>query len=123
MKKVILSKTFEFDAAHKLPNYKGPCANLHGHTYRLEVSIEGPVRKNGMVIDFGEVKKLVNEKILSVLDHSYLNDKYPNPTAEVMVVDIFDTLNSSLPKDVKLIEVKLWETSTSCAIYRGDVSK
>jgi len=119
MKKVTLSKIFEFDAAHKLPNYKGPCANLHGHTYKMEVVIEGLVKENGMVIDFGELKKLVNESVISKLDHSYLNDRYPNPTAEIMVVDIFKTIGKLLAKNVRLVEVKLWETPTSCVIYRG----
>ncbi|MGA9098800.1 MAG: 6-carboxytetrahydropterin synthase QueD, partial [Methanotrichaceae archaeon] len=71
----------DFDAAHSLPGYQGKCANLHGHTYKVEVVIEGPIGENGFVMDFFQLKKILNS-VLEDLDHSNLNDLLPNPTAE-----------------------------------------
>ena len=84
----------EFETAHLLPGYNGGCGRLHGHSYKLEVTVSGPIiedetnPKCGMIIDFKDLKKIVNEVAVDKYDHSYLNDYFPNPTAEIMVKQI-----------------------------------
>jgi 6-pyruvoyltetrahydropterin/6-carboxytetrahydropterin synthase len=78
MNEVTVCKIFTFDSAHQLIGHKGKCANLHGHTYKLEVKLKGPVigpdnaSDEGFVIDFGDVKRIVKELLLDQLDHSFL---------------------------------------------------
>jgi len=113
-----LVKSFIFHAAHKLPNYKGKCRQLHGHSYRVELVVEGEKDKSGMVLDFkalGEIANLIKE----TLDHSYLNDIIPNPTAEniaewiyIFLTDQMTSYNTVFP-----YKVRVWETPTSCAVY------
>ncbi|NCC58310.1 MAG: 6-carboxytetrahydropterin synthase QueD [Synergistales bacterium] len=79
---MLLRKEFTFDAAHNLVEYHGKCERLHGHTYKLAVTLKGIPDKEGMIIDFCEVSSLVREKVVSKLDHAYLNDIVPQPTAE-----------------------------------------
>lgn len=112
---MIISKLFSFEAAHKLENYNGKCRNLHGHSYKMEISVHGKVNENGMVIDFHELKKAVKDNILDILDHSYLNEIIENPTAENISIWIWGKLNDKL----NLREIKLWETDDSCAVYNG----
>lgn len=126
MPKVYCTKEFEFEAAHHLLNYEGACARVHGHSYKLQVTVSGEVYTSGllqatdhMVLDFKELKKIVEDKIIRTHDHADLNELYPNPTAEVMVVKMYGEILESLPRDVRLESVKLWETSTSFAEYRG----
>ena len=113
-------KTFTFDAAHRLPDYKGKCKNLHGHTYKLEVEVMGDVlpENKHMVMDFSKLKKIVNENIIRVWDHRYLNEIFGYPTAEAMVNSAVRTLTFHLdniePK-VQLVRVRLWETPDSYA--------
>ena len=111
---MIITKIFTFDAAHKLINYDGPCANLHGHTYKLYVSVKGPV-KDGFVIDFVDLKKIVKDKVISKLDHITLNDVIKQPTAENIIIWIW----KQLEKELNLTELKLYETPDSYAIYNG----
>ncbi len=111
---MIIAKEFMFDAAHKLINYEGKCKNLHGHTYKLRVFIKGEVKKDGFVMDFSELNKIVKEKVLKVLDHNYLNDIIENPTAENIVLWIWIQLKDYIP----LYEIWLWETPTSLAVYK-----
>jgi len=118
--KVLIEKSFKFHAAHRLPNHDGKCRALHGHTYRLDIKISGSAKYGerpdaGMIMDFGELKKLVMEVILDKFDHKYLNDFYENPTAEIMVADFYRTLVHTLPTSVILERVRLWETQTSYA--------
>lgn len=113
---VYVTKEFTFEAAHKLNNYEGKCANLHGHTYRLHVTAQGSIRKNGMVLDFVELKQIVSEKVLDKVDHTYLNNLIKQPTAENIVVWIWNILSKNLP----LSELSLWETPTSWVTYRGE---
>lgn len=110
-----VSKEFTFDAAHFLTKYHGKCENLHGHTYRLRVTVEGEIQEDGMVVDFLEVKALVKEKILGKFDHRNLNDFFENPTAEFVAKYIWDELKPAL----NLCEVRLWETENSFVTYRG----
>ncbi len=112
--KVSVTKLFEFEACHHLPNYNGACSRNHGHSYKLEVEIEGEVDKiSGMVMDFSLLKQVVKTNIIDKFDHQDLNTFYDIPTAEVMVVDIFRLLQGCT-KD-KIIRVRLYETSTSYA--------
>ncbi|MBW2996034.1 6-carboxytetrahydropterin synthase QueD [Candidatus Woesearchaeota archaeon] len=110
---MIVIREFRFEAAHKLPNYNGNCSKLHGHSYKLEVAVKGKV-KNGMVIDFRELDSIVKEKVISILDHSYLNDTIKNPTAENIVKYIWNKL-----KPLNLHLLRLWETEKSSVIYNG----
>lgn len=128
--KVYITREFSFEASHKLLGYDGPCSNLHGHSYRLQVTVSGHVIpmydqtnvSDCMVLDFKNLDEIVQKAIISTHDHRYLNDIYHNPTAEVMVVNMFYTLDQILPKDVKLERVKLWETSNSFAEYKGETN-
>ena len=79
---MILRLETHFDAAHYLPNYNGKCANLHGHTYRVIIEIDGQVKENGMVEDFTTLKTYIQKTILDVLDHTLLNELFDNPTCE-----------------------------------------
>ncbi len=100
-----LCRIFFFDAAHFIPHYKGKCENLHGHTYRLEVVIEGGVKKDGMVIDFAKMKEIVESQVIDKLDHQSLNDLFENPTAEHVIEWIAQQLKGTLP----LYSLRLWE--------------
>lgn len=98
-------RVFYFDAAHFLPKYKGKCERQHGHTYRLEVEVEGELGVGGMVLDFNEIKKVVEREIIEKLDHSSMNDILPNPTSENITQWIWSRLSGKLP----LSRVRLWE--------------
>ena len=118
-----ITKIFTFEACHHLPHYEGACHNLHGHSYKLEVTVGGAIEtstlnpKCGMIMDFKDLKKIVNEVAIDKYDHSNLNDFFPNPTAEIMVKQIAMDVMSKLPVNVFLMSCKLWETSTSYAEY------
>ncbi len=99
----------DFDAAHSLPGYQGKCANLHGHTYKVEVVIEGNRGEDGFVMDFYKLKKILNAVLLD-LDHGNLNDLLPNPTAENIAELVCQRLKHSLEGSrVSLVSLKLWE--------------
>jgi 6-pyruvoyltetrahydropterin/6-carboxytetrahydropterin synthase len=99
----------EFDAAHFLPGYQGKCANLHGHTYQVEVVIEGQVGEDGMVLDFYQLKELLKAALVD-LDHGCLNQIIPNPTAEKIALLIRSRLEKELSDThLKLVFLKLWE--------------
>jgi len=88
---ISICKQFEFHAAHHLTCHEGLCKNLHGHAYILEIEITGEIQdlgpQTGMIMDFGNLKKIVHEHIIDKLDHSYLNETCPvYPTAENMVI-------------------------------------
>jgi len=118
------TKSFTFDAAHFLPNHKGKCANMHGHTYRMEVTV---VRDNGklsnegsdegMVIDFADLKTLVKAEVIDRMDHKVLNDVLPfRTTAENIVAHIFQVLTDKLQSRGVIVDrIKLWETPDSYA--------
>jgi 6-pyruvoyltetrahydropterin/6-carboxytetrahydropterin synthase len=115
-----VTKEFSFAAAHSLPDYNGPCANLHGHEWKLLVEVTGPVSDAGMVMDFVKLKAIVNEAIVNKMDHEHLNKLYPNPTAELMVLAIVEKLSDALWLDfeVSLTSVVLYETPTSKCEWR-----
>jgi 6-pyruvoyltetrahydropterin/6-carboxytetrahydropterin synthase len=105
-----LTEEFHFDAAHDLPNYIGKCHNLHGHRWKLLVTISGHVdEKTGMIMDFKDLKNVVEENVLQYLDHAYLNDVIENPTAENIVQWIAKKLVGVLP----LYSLKLYESPES----------
>lgn len=111
----LICRRFHFDAAHKLPNYNGLCANLHGHRWFLEVEVAGNIdTHSGMIMDFGVLKNVVNFMVIDVLDHKYLNDVFENPTAENMIVWIVEQLKIGLRTYIpKLHRVRLYETPDS----------
>jgi len=124
--KVCVTKAFTFDAAHNLINYKGKCEALHGHTYRLEVTVCGTPNEleNGLLMDFGDLKDLVNKEVLSKLDHSYLNDHFEQPSTELVAMWVFETLRPHVEKlGLVLTSVKLFETATSWVEIKADASR
>jgi 6-pyruvoyltetrahydropterin/6-carboxytetrahydropterin synthase len=100
-----IGRIFHFDAAHFLPDYKGKCEKVHGHTYKMEVVIEDEVKDKGMVMDFTELGKIVEINVIEKFDHENLNELMENPTAENIAKDIFKRLDKLLP----LLSVKVWE--------------
>ena len=142
-----LTKEFSFESAHALWGYDGKCREIHGHSYRLFVTIKGePVTdptspKLGMVMDFGELKAIVAREITDRLDHSFvmrrtaeaealaeaMQSQFTNvilvdyqPTCENMLVDFAARLNAALPEGVTLHSLRLHETATSYAEWYND---
>ena len=122
-KRVMVSKTFTFDASHHLHCYEGKCKNLHGHTYKVIFGISGFTDEVGLVIDFGDIKDIWKNEIEVYLDHRYLNETLPkmNTTAENMVVWIYEKMKAaletkfSLDRGLRMEYVRLYETPTSFA--------
>jgi 6-pyruvoyltetrahydropterin/6-carboxytetrahydropterin synthase len=119
---VHIRKSFTFEAAHVLPHHPGKCARLHGHSYRLDVALEGPLHESGpaagMVEDFEVISRVVKAAVIGRLDHRSLNDVIENPTAERIVVWIWHRLTGELPL---LAELTLWETRKACVVIKkGD---
>ena len=141
MVKIRITKKFDFEMAHALWNYDGACRNIHGHSYKLFVTVRGvPVQdnrnaKNGMVMDFGDLKKIVHENIVQRYDHcvvvskeaphDFLNqveqmfDKYEltsfQPTSENLLLYFVEVLEKKLPDDIELVKLQLYETESSYA--------
>lgn len=111
-----LSCTFRFAASHFLTKYHGKCENLHGHNYRIIITVEGHVQEDGMVMDFKIINKLVEEKVIDKLDHTHLNDSLDNPSAENLAVYIWEKLKSDLPS---LKKVTVFETDDYQCDYEG----
>jgi len=103
-----ISVELDFSSAHHLPRYEGACRRLHGHNYRLKVTLAGfPDDESGMVMDFEALRKKVWDLCLAEMDHHNLNDILENPTAENMVLWFWERLAPEL-KNLK--ELVLWET-------------
>ena len=142
MGNIRITKQFSFETGHALYGYDGKCKNVHGHSYKLSVTVIGqPIDDNtnvkfGMVIDFSDLKKIVKEEIVNVFDHATvfnkntphvelakeLQDRGHNvllvdyqPTSEMMVIDFASKIKKRLPKNIKLHALKLQETATSYA--------
>jgi 6-pyruvoyltetrahydropterin/6-carboxytetrahydropterin synthase len=118
--KAELIKTFRFEAAHSLTGVPEghKCRRVHGHSYRLDVHVEGPVDEgSGMVIDFHEIQKVV-KPIIEQLDHRLLNDiaGLENSTSEIICKYFWDRLKPALPG---LSALTVWESDTSRCVYRG----
>jgi 6-pyruvoyltetrahydropterin/6-carboxytetrahydropterin synthase len=112
----------QFSAAHQLREYEGKCENLHGHNWKVEVSVTGnKLGKNGLLIDFKLIKN-ATEKVLSELDHEFLNDldafKTTNPSSENIARHIYTALSRELnTEDIKVSRVTTWESDSACATY------
>jgi 6-pyruvoyltetrahydropterin/6-carboxytetrahydropterin synthase len=142
MAKIRITKQFSFETGHALYGYDGKCKNVHGHSYKLSVTVIGtPIMDNtnvkfGMVIDFGDLKKIVKEEIVDLFDHATVfNQNTPHielahelknrdhhvilvdyqPTSENMVIDFAEKIKNRLPDSIKLHSLKLQETETSFA--------
>jgi 6-pyruvoyltetrahydropterin/6-carboxytetrahydropterin synthase len=142
MSNIRITKQFSFETGHALYGYDGKCKNVHGHSYRLDVTVIGqPISDNtnvkfGMVIDFTDLKKIVKEEIVDVFDHATVfNKNTPHielarefqkrdhnvllvdyqPTSEMMVIDFADKIQKRLPTSIALHSLKLHETATSYA--------
>lgn len=140
MNQIRLTKIFGFETAHALHGYEGKCKNIHGHSYKLHVTVLGqPIategdNHQGMVMDFGDLKALVNQSIVKPLDHAILlNKNSPHltlgedlerqghkvvftdyqPTCENMLIDFAKKLQLQLPENVALSSLKLYETENS----------
>lgn len=119
---MLLFKDFSFEAAHRLPNVPPDhkCARLHGHSFQVRVSVEGPLdAHSGWVIDFADLKA-VAKPVIDSLDHRYLNEipGLENPTSEVVAVWLWRRLKEALPS---LAAIEVRETCTTGCIYRGEV--
>ncbi len=142
MSTIRITKQFNFETGHALFGYDGKCKNVHGHSYKLSVTVIGkPITdqnhvKYGMVIDFSDLKKIVKEDIVDVFDHATVfNKNTPHlelanelmerghhvilveyqPTSENMVTDFAEKIKKRLPENIKLYSLKLQETDTSYA--------
>jgi 6-pyruvoyltetrahydropterin/6-carboxytetrahydropterin synthase len=142
MSTIRITKQFSFETGHALYGYDGKCKNVHGHSYKLSVTVSGkPISdsthvKFGMVIDFGDLKKIVNEEIVDIFDHATVfNKNTPHvelakelmdrghhvlladyqPTSEMMVIDFAKKIKNRLPENIKLHAIKLQETDSSFA--------
>lgn len=148
MSKIRITKQFNFETGHALYGYDGKCKNVHGHSYKLAVTVVGePITdssnvKYGMVIDFSDLKKIVQEEIVHVFDHATVfNQNTPHvelakelekrghhvilvdyqPTAENLVIDFAQRIKNRLPERIKLFSLRLQETESSFAEwYQSD---
>ena len=102
--------TFTFEAAHRLAWHSGKCRNLHGHSYRLDVSVEGPLDANGVVLDFDVLQDVVRSNVIDAWDHRDLNEVLDNPTAELLAQRAWDLLTGA---GLDLAALRLWETTDS----------
>jgi len=120
-----LAVQLEFSAAHHLRDYPGKCSRLHGHNYRVEVTVAGQqLNRHGMIIDFGQLKQIC-QQVIDELDHSLLNDhpffQQHNPTAENIARYLYTQAAEALTNtEVNLEAVRVWESATSSATYRED---
>lgn len=142
MSKIRITKQFSFETGHALYGYDGKCKNVHGHSYKLNVTVIGsPITdttnvKFGMVIDFGDLKRIVKSEIVDIFDHATVfNKNTPHvelamelqardhnvilvdyqPTSENMVIDFAEKIKKRLPSHIQLFSLKLQETETSFA--------
>lgn len=114
-----------FSAAHHLRDYDGACARMHGHNYRVEISVAGPEPlQNGMLLDFGELKAICDE-VLDAMDHQCLNDlpqfAVKNVTAENLAAHIYHAIAEKLTfEGIGMTRVRLWEGDNSSVSYWED---
>jgi len=112
-----VTRSFTFEAAHQLPWHQGKCQRLHGHSYRLEVTVTGPIGPDGIVVDFGDVRRVVQREIIDRFDHRYLNDLLDNPTAELLATEIWKSLGAT---ELAISRIRLWETADSWVELQAD---
>ena len=116
----------EFSAAHRLRGYQGPCENLHGHNWRVEMVVEGEnLNDLGMVMDFRELKRVLNET-LDDFDHKFLNElpcfAEQNPTTENVARIVFEEFSRKLPVGIRVRNVTVWESTECGARYSASPS-
>jgi len=108
---------FLFPAAHRLPRHPGKCHRMHGHTYKLQVMVDGtPDPRSGLVVDFFDIEAAAGSAVEGVRD-TCLNDVLENPTAEAIVVYLWRRIAPELDQ---LSALRLWETDSCCVTYRGE---
>lgn len=107
-----VTRRFSFEAAHQLLWHSGKCANLHGHSYLLDVTVTGSLTQDGIIVDFADLKATVTEHVLNDYDHSYLNDLIENPTAELIAADV---INRLLEAGLTVTKVTVHETAACSA--------
>lgn len=105
-------REFRFEAAHRLAWHPGRCSGVHGHSYRLEVTVEGPMDDRGVIMDFADVKAAVNGAVIDKVDHRDLNEIVDNPTAERIVTQIGEWLDGA---GLAWSALRLWETA-NCSV-------
>jgi len=119
----VLKIVTDFASAHFLRDYPGNCANLHGHNWQIEVSVEAEeLDESGMVIDFKTIKSKTKE-VISKLDHKLLNDIKPfdkiNPTAENIAKYCYQQISKQInTNNIKISLITIWETPRACASYK-----
>lgn len=139
MAKIRITKIYNFEMAHVLKDYDGPCRNIHGHSYKLHVTVTGSPSidqnspKIGMVMDFKDLKAIVKKHIIERFDHALVISKHTDaeliagmkkhmekliivdyqPTSENLIADFATTIQSLLPANVELHNLTLWETANS----------
>jgi len=114
----LVTKEFIFDAAHFLPFYEGKCENLHGHTYKMHVTVKAKKDNySGMAFDFVLLKEAAKKEVVDLFDHQLINDHIENPSAENIAQFAWEKL---IQKNIPLYEIKVWETPTSFVTYRGE---
>lgn len=150
MNLIRVTKEFYFETAHALYGYDGKCKNIHGHSYKLAVTIIGKPNleidhpKNGMVLDFGDLKRIVKTEVVDLFDHvTIFNQNTPHlelaeslekkgqrvilvpyqPTSEMMVIDISEKIKRKLPENVTLHSLRLYETNSSYAEWFAEDQK
>ena len=120
---MIISKKVSFDAAHWLPNYLGKCSQLHGHRWTVELGIEGRImEEQGFVVDFSKIKDWLTNNVVEEFDHTCLNDRMDNPTAENLALDIkekYKETGFTISGDVNLAYIRVWETPDSMVELQG----
>lgn len=105
-----VTRSFSFEAAHSLPWHPGKCRRMHGHHYRLEVTVEGPLDERGVVVDFDDLAATLDAEVVARYDHQCLNDFFDNPTAEVVAQDVWKRVEAT---GARIVALRLWETPNS----------
>lgn len=140
-----LTKRFTFEMAHLLPHYEGLCKNIHGHSYKLDVTISGEPNhekgshSEGMIMDFKEFKSIVNQSVIDIVDHSLVLNQQTDevlinfmqkqnlklflidyrPTTENFLLDFANKIQEQLPNDITLYQLRLQETEGSLAEWHN----
>jgi 6-pyruvoyltetrahydropterin/6-carboxytetrahydropterin synthase len=112
--------TFAFEAAHHLAWHPGKCRNVHGHSYRLDVTVEGPLDANGVVLDFDTLQAVVRTQVVDRWDHRDLNEVLDNPTAELLATRAWELLTEA---GLALAALRLWETTDSWVDLVADTDR
>lgn len=121
-----ITKRFTFEASHQLPWHGGKCKRLHGHSYKLEVTLcSESLNDNGIVIDFDVLSQIVDKAVVQRFDHQHLNEFFANPTAEVLALEIYRMVATILKANgedvIRVSSVKLWETE-KCSVTVKDLA-